>query len=90
MADEMRGWALAGQLFGHLQAELGFGDLAMISTDLGPSVLRYVWEFKAGGRRYQFQTSVSIIQLDFAYDLKAWARSLSKKWKIEAQAKAAQ
>ena len=74
-------FAIAGELYGHLQDLLGFGDLVMFAPD--KRMVSYRWTFKAQGKRYGIEETISFCELEQMHSVEDFAKYLSGKWKGE-------
>jgi hypothetical protein len=59
-------YRIAGEIFGRLITELGFGDLAMLNDPSGVAGVMYQWSFNAKGKRYGSQYVISFDELTIA------------------------
>lgn len=77
----------AGEMFGILRTELGFGDLIMRTPTWGPSVppaaISFDWSFTAKGNRYACSETVSFDELAMSNRLTVLAKEISDRWKAQ-------
>lgn len=59
-------YAIAGEVFGHLQDCIGFGEIAMLRPPRereAQPVIIYRWEFKANGQWHSCEMSIAFDEL---------------------------
>lgn len=90
--DGYQAFRVAGELFGRLQHELGFGELIMRTPSWGPSAppaaMSYDWSFNAKGERYVVSETVSFVELIHLRSVEAFAVSMAARWKEQAKQRA--
>ena len=82
MTDEkqLKSYRAAGELFGHLEAALGFGHLAM---RMDARVFVFSWEFHAKGKAYGSELFVDRDDIMFGCDVADLATRTAKNWKAD-------
>jgi hypothetical protein len=82
-------YRVAGEIFGRLITELGFGDLAMLNE---PAGIMYQWSFNAKGKRYAGQYMMSFEELTVAslckdrQHVEHFVKHMAEGWKMELRA----
>jgi len=82
MTDEkqLKAYRAAGELFGQLEAALGFGHLAMHKD---ARVFVFSWAFNAKGKPYGSELFVDKDDIVFGCDIADLAARTARKWKAE-------
>jgi hypothetical protein len=75
----LESYRIAGELYGRLKQELGFGELVMLSHN---SSIMFQWDFSAKGKRYRCQEAVSLMSLHHM-DIETLTTQISSGWKRE-------
>lgn len=82
MTDEkqLKAYRAAGELFGHLEAALGFGELTMHKE---ARVFVFSWSFNTKGKPYGSQLFVDNADIVFGCDVPDLASRTAKRWKSD-------
>ena len=84
MSDELDFYRLAGEIFGRLKRDLGFGELSMSSHQSG---IHYAWTFNAKKRRYAVTRVIARDELTLTRYPGMLAESIVAEWKSDARRK---